>query len=503
MATTPQDFALKQINALKKQWKSNRKERAEARQLHRMAEGDWADLIPAMPAEPEHHASKRPKFAPNILGQALRALDTLYSEEPHRSLDDEAAQEWADDKLWSFGIGLSVAMERADTLTTLLGTTILYPAYKTAPDGARTLRHAIVNGESSVVGGDDDGIEVLCLPRYQFELLGNEMDPRHVEAAVICIGSTSKDTNGVSAKVEIHHYWDRDCFALLHDFVPQPIGEDGSTIQLHGLPDHPITTCRNDESKLSTYAEGFGGEDLKKNVLAVGSMWREYSWTAKLQRGQPWVVGKNTNMVLAPDAFWQLEQGGLSGIHPGNANLDGMLDATNTMLDVWSRSIGLPSRTFAMREQVGAMSGVAMAIDRAEITDHRNRRQKLTRAWERSITRKAAWLYGAVRGVEIPIRLDVTYRPLPTILTFDEKRQRLEFQADREWISPADALREMYPDISDHEIEERLERAKEYYDEQRANAREDARAGAMDQADAQVTVANATRAPDPFASLGL
>lgn len=494
------DISLRQITALKEQWKSNKGDRADAKRLHRMACGEWADDIPHMPAEPERHARDRPKFAPNILGQALRALNTLYSEEPHRTIEDEGAQEWAGKKLWGFGLGLSVAMERADVLTNLLGTSILYPAYKPGPDAARGLREALLAGGGDVAAGEDDGVEVLCLPRYHFELLANEFDPRHVEAVVIHMGHTKKKVQGNSNTVAVHHYWDRDHVAVLHNFEPQPLNEDGDTIVPHGLTDHPIVACRNDESTLATYSAGWGGKDLRANLLAIGSQLREYGWTAKLQRGQPYTVGVNKNMVLAPDAFWQIELGGTAGILSNNANLQGMLDSAMAHLSMWAQGQGLPSRTFALQEQRAGMSGVAIALDRAEITDHRNRRQKLTRAWERAITRKSAALYGAVRSAAPhAIVMDVVYRPLPTIVTFEEKTQRLEFLAERGWLAPTDAMRELYPDISDAEIDARLERAEEYH----AAQREHARSAAEEDANRQVSVATASRPADPFAAFGI
>lgn len=488
--------SLSQIATLKDQWNDNADDRKRARRLHDMALGDWADRIPRMPAEPANRAAERPKYAPNFLGQALRALDTLYSEEPDRAIpDSEQTEEWAERALWGFGLGLSTTLARADSLTLLLGTSLLVPAWKAAPDAARSLRAALL-GDERTVDASADGVEVLCLARYQFEILANELDPRHAEAVLILMGAHDGKP--------VHHYWDRENFARLVDFKPQPIGDGAETIVAHGLDDHPCVVCRNDEAELSTYSSGWGGADLEKNLLAIGSLFREYGWTAKLQRGQPYIVGEATQLILAPDAAWELKAGGTAGILANNANLTGQRDALMLHLQAWAQTVGLPARAFSFGADRQAMSGIAIALDQQEITAHRNRRQKTTRLWEGAVTRKAAMLYTAARQTNRlqtvpldPSSLSIKYQPLPTIVTFEEKRQRLEFLASHGWLAPEDALAELYPDISADEIAARIERAEEYAETRRRKAQEDAEADAA----RQQALATLQTPQDPFTSL--
>ena len=460
------DQARAQISRLKRRWEKNTDKRKNAKKLLNMAEGSWRGAIPKMPAEPDWHAESHTPFAPNLLGLALKQLSHLYDEEPIRTCDLEAEQTWAEAKLWQWGLGLSVAMERADRMVRLLGTCLLYPIWRPSPDSVRDLRAALLrvtsgNEPEANNSVEEDGVEVLVVTRNQFEALPNELDPRHIEAAIVWMGCDEVELEGGLKKtVDVHHYWDREFFAVLRDFVPVVLAEDGSDIIPHGMPDHPFVIARNDESGHGLEAAGWGGDDLYANLLAVGSLLREYGRTGKLQRGQPVVVGQVTNPVLAPDAILQIDAGGSFEIVANAANLDGMRDCCTTHLELLSRCLGLPSRTWRLDDGNSA-SGIAIALDRADLEDDRRARIKLTRAWERAVHRKAAVAYNAARGTAWSGIVRVSYRPIPQIVSFDERLKRLEFLRAQGLIGDIDTLRELYPDASEGDLEERLARARE------------------------------------------
>lgn len=417
-----------------------------------------------MPHEPAWHAEKnyRPPFAPNLLGQILRAHDTLYNEEPSRATDPEGEQEWAERAVWRFGLGMSVAMSRVDTLTRLHGTALLYPGYKTSASAARDLLRALDGTEESV-DPDADGVEFLALGRWMFEILPSEFDPRAADAVVVLMGrKTVAGGHGLAREVEVHHYWDADKFAILENWSAIEIGPNGEKFIDHGMGEIPCVICRNTEGDLETYADGFGGDDLRENLLAVASHWREYGWTAKLQRGQPWANGEVKDAVLAPDAIIKVPEGSTFNITSNGANLVGIRACVIDHAETMERALGVAPGTISIVASSSAQSGVAIALNHSAMKQERERRTKFAAMWEREGYRKACKLYGAVRGVDHAGVMSVQFRPLPMVVSFSERLDRLRFLASEGWIHPADALRELYPGATSDEIEQRLERAAEW-----------------------------------------
>lgn len=449
------EMARAQIKRLHEQWDRNAGDRRRARQLSRMAHGDWADSIPKMPAEPDWHATKdkRPPYAPNLLGLALRQLSYLYDEEPRRDMAVESEQDWASESLHEFGIGLSASMSAADTMARLHGASLLILAYKHSPFAARDTRAVLMGDEPSPSADYPDGVEAVPVARHQFEVLANELDHRYIEAGIVLIGKKGDKP--------VHHYWDRHYFARLVDFAPVEIGPEDSPFFIeHGIGDHPLVLIRNDEISTETIPHGLGGMDIVDNMLAIGSQWREYGWTAKLQRGQPYAVGKMEKGTLSPESVIQIEDGGQFGIIANGANLAGMKDSVLVHMEILAKTLGLPSRTFRLADSA-SMSGVAIALDRAELEDDRRTRVKSARHWERSTHIKAALVYNAARKTGISGRVTVEFRPLPQLVTFADRLARVTFLREQRLISDLDTLREMYPDTPDSELQARLDRANE------------------------------------------
>lgn len=495
----PRKRVLAQIAKLKSTWEAEQGDRAHAKRLRRMASGDWIDDIPAMPAEPGWHAEKnyRQTFAPGLLQLAIRQLTTLYNEEPVRTLEVEGdvERQWAEESVWGFGLGLSTSMRRADALTRLQGTTLLYPLWKPSATAARDIRTFLAFGKQPEHKGPD-GVEVLVIGRECFAALQNEYDPRHAEAVIVRVGS--RRVGGQS--VPVFDYWDRLHYARLEDWKPIPIGEAGEDIVEHGMSDHPFVVCRNDEGELQFYAEPLGGKDLWHNMRAIGSLFREYGWTAKLQRGQPYLVGElEQGFSFAPDTLLKLSRDSQFGIAQGGADLQGMREALLTHLEIFARTLGLPTRTYQVESSSG-MSGVAIAMDRALIEDDRRQRAPLGLYWERQTHRKIAMVYEAATGHSHGGVRDAQYRALPIFTTYAERLTRLQFLRGERMIARLDTLRELYPGVPDEELEERLTRADEELED--LIAKEEERADK--EAERQSNIAQAGQPPaqtDPLAGL--
>ena len=510
--------AMGQITQLKRRWDAFKTEREHAEKLHHMARGTWGHCIRKWPHEPWWHADPRyrGRFAPNLLGMALKQLSYLYDEEPARTMDVGSEEDWADSRLWGFGNGLSVAMSSADTLARLHGVCLLYPVFKPTPDAARTLRAMVQDGQplDDVVGrdvgaiGDQAGVEFVALPREHFEVLPNALDRRHAEAVVLWMGTRDVQDAGPDGSnvegtksVHVHHYWDREYFAVLHDFDPVALNKEGEKIVPHGMADHPLVTVRNTLDGVTFFGDPMGGHDLWENMLQVGALWREYGWAARLSRGQPYVIGKLEGFDgMAPDTVWQIgtpDGGGATGagiLQP--ANLNTLRQACLDHMEILAQTLNLPSRAFRLNERA-SMSGVAIALDRAELDDDRRTRIKLARGWERSVHRKAAMLWNAAKAATINGGMDVMFRPLPQMVTFEERLKRLQFLYANGLVSDEDVIKEMYPDLTQTQVDERLGRVAD----QRQKTEEQSQKNAEADAERQARINAASRPADPLAAI--
>jgi hypothetical protein len=186
----------------------------------------------------------------------------------------------------------------------------------------------------------------------------------------------------------------------------------------------------------------FGGDDLLTNLKSIGRELREFYATVPLQRGQPFGSGLITK-TLAPDAVIEYEQGaGNFGIAANNANLSGMAEAIQLQLDIFAKTMGLPTETFRVRGQVP--SGIAILAAKLEMIEDRSMREVIFRAAEMEAHHKAAILWNAHEGSQVDGRLQsIIYQPWAAAID-PEQRSKPLLELFKEGLVPGAAVLASY-----------------------------------------------------------
>jgi len=529
------ETAQAQVNRLKKRWTNREHLRLYHEVLQDAYEGYWARRQPKNPDEPSWHAdpTRRPPFGPNIVYQIVSMLSGLYDREPLRIMagdsesDQQDEQEWARDRLWEWGNGLSAGMAEGVDMATLHGVVLLGVYWRPTENAATDIRRIVLerrdaalesmqrpDGEEIVRYGDESGppaqdadlagtsaggsgdgaeegasiasdmdvdleglnleeqgIEVLPILPFDFEVLPNENDPRRIEAVIVRIGETKcAQTTGRESishaerdkDISDFHYWDSKYYARLRNFEPVPIGPGGEKFIEHNFGVIPFVPVRWRQTSRRFWVSGKGGYDFLGNIYAIGRLWREYMFTAALQRGQPYVKGDlKEQPTLSPDAIVKVSEKGDFGIRKNEADLQGMLDAIEFATDAVGQSLGLPKG--ALRVEVSAAeSGIAIALRRAQLDGERVSVERLARGAERQVHRVAAAVWNAVSGDDRLGKLDsIRFQQPLQVLTQDEELRRQQFAYSAGVLSRTDLAREMYPNDSPEALESRIERAEE------------------------------------------
>lgn len=436
---TEYDVVLGRIKAMRVKFDERGKDREMTDKLLEMAFEGYASKIPRMPAEPK--TKNKRTVAPDILGFLLRSFSYLYRTEPVRTplAEDEASQDFLRDKLWGYDDGLTSALALADQLTRISGTVLVGLTWTPAPDG---------RDESQT--DTSDGYRAEVITSDHFEVSGG-IDPRYPDAVVAKMGRGWV-------------YWDRTYRVALSEDKWEAlavVNPDGSKTVLfeHGLGVVPFVVVQNIARWPKTYAPRMGGDDLYTSILNLGAHFREFGWTAMLQRGQPYMSGdKKDQILIAPDAVVHVGAGGSFGIAANAANLSGMAEAVRNLLINFATCLGLPSRTFKV-ETSQATSGVAILLDHQELEADRQQRVTIFRGVEERCAQVAAVSHSAQFGKALDGRMRVGFRQPDPIITFDERLRRVEALESRGWISPEDFIAELYPSATPEEITARLERA--------------------------------------------
>lgn len=425
------------IKAMRAKFDARSKDRKMTEDLLSMAYKGYTSKIPRMPAEPG--SKRKHAVAPDILGFLLKSFSYLYRTEPVRTplSEAEADGEFLRDKLWGYDDGLTSALALADGLARISGTVLLSLEWTPAPDGRL---------ESQT--DTSDGYRVEVITSDCFEVAGGA-DPRYPDAVIAKVGCGWV-------------YWDRTYRVALNDkWEPMAVVIDGEAVifEEHGLGVVPFVVVQNVARWQKTYAPRMGGDDLYQTILNLGAHFREFGWTAMLQRGQPYMSGeKKEQVLLAPDAVVHVGAGGSFGIAASNANLSGMAEAVRHLLVNLAVCLGLPSRTFKV-ETSTATSGVAILLDHQELEADRQQRVTIFRGVEERCATLAATSHNALNGTGIDGRMRVGFRQPDPIITFDERLKRVTFLESKGLIAPEDALAELYPAATPEEIKARLERA--------------------------------------------
>jgi len=429
---------LTRIKSMRAKFEGRSKDRKMTENLMEMAFKGYASKIPRMPAEPG--SKNKRTVAPDILGFLLKSFSYLYRTEPVRTplSPVEADGEFLRDKVWGYDDGLTSALSLADALARISGTVLLALEWTPAPDGRLSSQTTTSDGYRAEVITSD------C-----FEVAGGS-DPRYPDAVIAKVG-------------EGWVYWDQVYRVALSDkWEPLAVVRDGEAPEIfveHQLGTLPFVVIQNIARWPKTYAPRMGGDDLYQTILNLGAHFREFGWTAMLQRGQPYMSGeKKEQVLLAPDAVVHVGAGGSFGIAPSQANLEGMATAVRHLLVNLATCLGLPSRTFKVDTST-ATSGVAILLDHQELEADRQQRVTIFRGVEERCAILAATSHNGLNGTRIDGRMRVGFRQPDPIITFDERLKRVTFLESRGMISPEDVLAEMYPAATPEEITARLERA--------------------------------------------
>jgi hypothetical protein len=462
---TPEEVAARQLSRLLQLWEYESAFRAEMEKLWLIAGGDQSWMIRHMPHETDVHYERKPKFTPNLLGLALDELSTLYAEAPLREMDSAQGQSWAEESLWTWGTGLDSVMGRIDPLVRLQGAILARCRYQPYEGSAVDVRRLMLGESVEVPSNAVPGVEVRAVPRHRFCVLPNELDNRIPIAVLVRVSEYYKASDiGTVQCVRSYQYWDADMMAVLESVdgsTPAVKALDGVTYHPNVFGRIPYVLLQNSNLTDGVDPEGFdrwGGADLCDNVRTTAEMLSELAWVTLLQRGQSWVAGTDPkNLVIAPDAIWELGQGGTAGMLSGGASLDAMLEVINRFLGFLAITWGLSPRS--LRVEVGQTpSGVALAIEDGARERDRKKREPVARGWERRIHECAAAVYSAIRG-PMSTRLEsITYRSPPPALTTEQIQSRLEFELTRGLISKRDAIRELHPELTEEQVDERAQR---------------------------------------------
>jgi hypothetical protein len=466
-------------------WDTGRPSREAAQKRTTVAAGSWAADIPRMPAESSAHdpSQYKPPFAPQLLDLALKQLSYLYDRPPSRDVGDEDMNDWCRSHFWEFGAGLDSAMAEADRFARLHGEALLFGRYVADPDMPPPAPYE--DGQKG--REDEDGIEWIAFPRSHYEPIMNAHDPRFIDAAIIRIGGEGRDERLI--------IWTDTHISYVIGGIAQEIGPDGAESLEHGLGVLPCERVLNRASwSESLCPTGLGGADLLKNLNAVGGILREYGWTSKLARGQMWATAPLREGSLGPDTLLVFNEGTTFGIASSGADLAGMKDSVLLHLEMLSRTLGLPTRSFRVDPRE-AMSGAAIAMERAELEDDRRGRERIFRPIERRVLSKSTAIYAAETGRKKAATLvAITFHP------WDQTHEdgyvliaRTRFLQEMQAMSAEDAIRDLYPQATEKEVQDRLKGAADW----RAQLAEEKRLA--DEANAEIEAE--MRRNDPLAGL--
>jgi hypothetical protein len=420
--------------------------------------GSARHLIKKMPDEDPRFFARKPKLTPPLFKHAISQISFAYHVAPIRMFEnEEAAKQWEALFYARGGGGWDADAADALPLTKACGDMIAWHKWSDGDedDPEPGIRTKLVTPDKSVVLSDP---------------VTNKMQ------AVIMLAGTSLATQaapGLSANhnvVEIWHYLDRHYYARIarprnhtasFEVLPTPVpGAEGGTAHLvpHGLsriPAHALPWT-NDPDQDGFWTNPWGGDDLLPTLGTIYSSLSEYVWVTMLQRGQP-VGRKVKHMVLG--AHYMVELGddpdASFTIIPNNANLGGIRDCIRLQLDLSAKTWGLPSRTFRL-EDVAAMSGIAIALDRGELEDQRRSDEQ---TWRRNEYAAAVIVQEiiATRGnVSLPLPETITYSPLAPILTPEQRHAQVTLERQEGTMSQREMKVELHPDYAAETISKLL-----------------------------------------------
>lgn len=451
-AELAESFELR-VEQLEAQWREHAAERRAIAELIEFAHGDQIAITPGMPHETRDHQDTKPRFAPNFLGDALEKLSYLYAADPVREVTRRTHAKVWDRILWSHRHTLTGSLAYYDPLIRLTGTclALAIPCFGLdAQDLAAALNEQRTDAEA---------VDVCVFTPDRWVALAHPADGRQVGAVAVhweTVRTVERDERGqpIGRKdVEVHHYWDDERWAVLHDWRPVEAVD-------HDMGQAPATTLKNTLSPMSIYGRRMGGRDLVTNVKTVNGLFEEILHTARLQRGQ-WVLGQGKkNLVLGPDVAYECDDVNQVKCVANQANVDAMLGALKHALDALEIGLGLPRGTFRLGDTASRTASQLLADD-FQLAKDRRKRSVVALDWERGIHRAAAAVWRTWGGEDLELPRRVTHMQVPPPLTHDEAMAKAEFMLDRGLRDERDTARMLEPHLTDDELEAMVERGQQ------------------------------------------
>lgn len=448
-----------ELDRAEKLWTSSseRSRREEARRRVAVYNGEAIaeGLVARMPDESPAAYQSRCKIAPPLLWHVIDALSFLYNQPPERTSSDGMDEEW-DERLWSFGPGLDPVLQYALELVKLCGQAVLVPRYQDPAEDPLLGR--------TTQPGARDGISWRVYHPGECLAVTDPLDADSLDALAVVVGEHELEGG---AKADLLSWWDREVWGLVaaprHGgrWRPVPSASRGGELREwhpHGLGLVPAWPARKRVfgARAGWWALPPHGDDLLPSIGAVLSHASQYLWTAGLQRGQ-WVVTGTSRVpqaALSPVTILHFEEPGASAACIGNAaNLAGMREALDTSLAFIAKCLGIPSRAIRL-EDIQAQSGVAIAMDRSELSDERTNDAVVWRATELALHRLAALVLDTERQGRglAPVRLDpasvwIDYPPLENPPSAAEVESRVRLELEHHLVDRVAALLTLHPGL--------------------------------------------------------
>jgi hypothetical protein len=413
--------------------------------------------------EPMWHYEFKPHMTPNLVGDALDLLSYLYNEPPVRTMADRGETEWAEDKLWNWGHGLSSILDNADPKIRLNAQTLAYLQFDSPIDNPED------TGRS--------GISTTVLTADRWVAQYSRDRPDTIDAVLMLVSSELDISTASIAsdgdRIEWFHYWDRSHTATVQRKVRtrgnsalsrakwELMEVDGQTFMSHDYKRPPVVVLPDELDAVGAWAPpGLGGEDLEPMLLSVHRAATEYLATAMIQRGQPWRVSDGDRadkpISLGPDCVVTVSQTSGFGIASSGADLGGQLAALEAALAEFAVTCGLPPDTWRI-SMPSIETGAAIYARRVRLVEDRR---------EMPLHELAATIWNVHTGEDISGKLEsVEYNMSPPVLTPDQLQKQLAFELDVGVASRREVKQRLNPTLSNEEIDARLADAKADLDE--------------------------------------
>jgi hypothetical protein len=130
-----------------------------------------------------------------------------------------------------------------------------------------------------------------------------------------------------------------------------------------------------------------------------------------------------------------------------------MREAVVTLLEILAKTMGLPTRTFRLDDR-SAQSGIAIHLDRSELTDDRKARVTKARVWEGDFHETAAAVWARHGGGSLETEVATVFGSWAEGESKAERESRVTTELTHGLVSRQRALLELQPGLSEEEAED-------------------------------------------------